>query len=183
MLAAYSDRGVRTEHSIDTVDGTAPREVVWIDLLTPDADEIVVVEAATGVALPTLPELSEIESSSRLRVENGALYLSAPLVYRAESDQPMSTPVGFVLTQERLITVRFAELSSFATLAQHLVAADDTPLSGAGIFAALIEAIVDRVADSLERSAGELDNLSHRLFRAGSAAPLSRRPAAGGVRT
>jgi hypothetical protein len=31
-------------------------------------------------------DLGEIESSSRLRHQNGAIYLSAPLVYRADSD-------------------------------------------------------------------------------------------------
>ena len=55
----------------------------------------------------------ELESSSRLRNQNGAIYLSAPLIYRADDDQPITTPVGFVLTRERLITVRFHELSFF----------------------------------------------------------------------
>jgi magnesium transporter len=57
--------------------------------------------------VPSVEDLSEIESSSRLRSQNGAIYMSAPLVYRADSDQPMTTPMGFVLTCERLITVRF----------------------------------------------------------------------------
>jgi magnesium transporter len=42
----------------------------------------------------------------------------------------------------------------------------------------LLEAVVDRIADVLERIAGELDALSHRLFRAGPTVPLRRRGAA-----
>jgi magnesium transporter len=178
MLALYSNHGVRSETPTDAADGAVPREIVWIDLLQPDADEIKFVEGATGLAVPSLAELSEIESSSRLRTEDGALYLSAPLIYRAQSDQPISTPVGFILTRERLITVRFAELPSFAASTQQKVPAGSAPLTSAGIFSGLIEAIVDRVADALERSASELDTLSHRLFRAGPAAALSRRPPA-----
>jgi magnesium transporter len=42
-----------------------------------------------------------------------------------------------------------------------------------------MEVIVDRLADALERIASELDNLSHRLFRAGPTAPSSQRRSAG----
>jgi magnesium transporter len=48
--------------------------------------------------VPSIADLSEIESSSRLRNQSGAIYLSAPLVHRADSDQPLTTPVGFALT-------------------------------------------------------------------------------------
>ena len=60
---------------------------------------------------------SAILGTSRLRNQNGAIYLSAPLIYRADADQPLSTPVGFVLSRDRLITVRFDELTSFTTFA------------------------------------------------------------------
>ena len=66
--------------------------------------------------MPRIEDLSEIESSSRLRNQNGAIYLSAPVVYRSDADQPLTSPVGFVLTRERLITVRFAELTAFQLL-------------------------------------------------------------------
>jgi magnesium transporter len=100
-----------------------------------------------------------------LRTRSEALYLSAPLVHRPEPDQPMSTPVGFVLTRDRLITVRFTELSSFASLADRKLTPDSPRLTSSGILVELLEAVVDRLADALERSAGELDDLSHRLFR------------------
>ena len=54
------------------------------------------VERSTGLSLPSVEDLSEIESSSRLRAQHGALYLSAPLVHRAAADDPHTTPVGFV---------------------------------------------------------------------------------------
>jgi magnesium transporter len=110
-----------------------------------------------------------------LRARDGALYLSAPLIYRPEPDQPLSTPVGFVLTRDRLITVRFAELPSFAGFADRTIPPDSPGVTSSGIFTELLEAVIDRLADALERSASELDTLSHRLFRPGPAAPLSRR--------
>src|SRR5882757_2498186 len=115
MLTLYNNRGVRSEPVADAGNGALPPDVVWIDLLKPEARETAFVEKATGLAVPSLDELSEIESSSRLRARDGALYLSLPLIYTSEPDEPLSTPVGFVLTRDRLITVRFAELPSFGS--------------------------------------------------------------------
>ena len=126
--------------------------------------------------MPNFDELSEIESSSRLRRRDGALYLSAPLIFRADSDQLLVTPVGFVLTRERLVTVRFEELASFAAFA-----AGDFAAAGAGsaaVFAGLMDAITGRLADILEKIAADLDEVSHRLFHASASEPLEPRPPA-----
>src|SRR6266851_4427411 len=143
MLVSHSSRGVRSEWSATATDlGLAP-DIVWIDLLQPDAGEITLVERATGLKMPTLEELSEIETSSRLRAADGALYLSAPMVYNADSDDPHATPVGFVLTRDRLITMRFAELRSFGAFERD-IRSDGRPLTSSGVFSDLLEAVVDR---------------------------------------
>ena len=179
MLALYNNRGVRIELVADAVKPALPTDVVWIDLLNPEASEVEFVEKTTGLAVPSVEELSEIESSSRLRARDGVLYLSAPLIYTAEPDQPMSTAVGFVLTPDRLITVRFAELPSFASFVDRTLSPESPRVTSAGIFTELLEAIVDRLADVLEHSASELDSLSHRLFRAEPAGPWSQRRSIG----
>jgi magnesium transporter len=178
MLALYSNLGVRKEERTDVAEAKLPAEIVWIDLLNPDAGEIAFVERTTGLNVPSIEELSEIESSSRLRAANGALYLSAPLVRRGADDEPVATVVGFVLTPERLITVRFTELPSFAEVQSRTIPADAAPLTSAGLFCDLVEAVVDRLADALERISAELDDLSHRLFRAGPTVPLKQRRSA-----
>ena len=179
MLMFDDSRGVRHQLKADTESERRPSDIVWIDLLQPEPWEIGFVERITGLKIPSLEELSEIESSSRLRARDGALYLSAPLIYRPAPDQPISTPVGFVLTRDRLITVRFAELTSFASFADRPRPADGAQITSAGVFIELLEAVVDRLADALERSASELDSLSHRLFRKGPSGPLSRRRSVG----
>ena len=179
MLMLSNSRGVRSELKANTENEVLPRDVVWVDLLEPEPAEISLVEKITGLAVPSLDELSEIESSSRLRARDGALYLSAPLIYRPEPDQPVSTPVGFVLTRDRLITVRFADLPAFASFADRNRSPDSQRVTSASIFTELLERVVDRLADALERSASELDTLSHRLFRKGPTGPLSRRRSVG----
>src|ERR1700738_153830 len=98
MLTLYNNRGLRGKPVAGLDAPALPSDVVCIDLITPEVSETAFVEKTTGLPVPSLDELSEIESSSRLRARDGALYLSAPLIYRPEPDQPLSTPGGFVLT-------------------------------------------------------------------------------------
>ena len=64
MLTLYNNRGVRIELVADAVKPALPTDVVWIDLLNPEASETAFVERTTGLVVPSLEELSEIESSS-----------------------------------------------------------------------------------------------------------------------
>ncbi|HEY2132631.1 MAG TPA: magnesium transporter CorA family protein [Acetobacteraceae bacterium] len=144
-----------------------PADVVWIDLLHAEATEIAFVTRATGRGVPTIDALQEIESSSRLRSEAGALYLSTPLVFRTGDGDPIATPAGFILTPELLVTVRFADLPSFKAAAEHLAAPGAAPAGSGAVFVCLIDAIIDRMADVLEFTGGDLDAISLRVFRHG----------------
>ena len=75
-----------------------------------------------------------------------------------------------------------AELNSFNTFARRDPEAESDPLSSAAVFAGLMDAIADRLADILENIAAELDALSHRLFRTAPTEPAARRPPASGDR-
>ena len=164
MLTLYSREGRTVPAPPHGAAARFPADIVWIDLVRAEKSEAELVEYTTGLAMPSLEDLSEIESSSRLRAENGVLYLSAPLLHRGDSDAPKSTPVGFVLCPERLITIRFEALIPFTTFAQNFGRPGTPHATAAEVFAGLMEAIVDRAADVLETIAAELDHLSHRLF-------------------
>ena len=144
-------------------DSSGRLSVVWFDLLDATAEEIAEVEHATGLHIPVRDELSEIETSSRLRVVGDALYLSTPLVYRTEPARtPGSTPVGFVLTRSFLVTVRYAKLTAFTMFAERMAA--EPASDGPSAFVGLTDAIVDRMADVLETVGAELDQISHHIF-------------------
>ena len=148
------------------------RDAAWIDLLNPDAEEMRLVAQATGLRVPSEAEVSEIESSSRLAQEDGVLYLSMPLVSRLD-EAPRTVPAGFVLSRERLLTIRFAASRLFDAFAERQLRAETAERSGAHILVGLLEAIVDRQADALEQAKTDLDNISQRIFREGQR--LSRR--------
>ena len=136
-------------------------EAVWIDLRSPTEEEIAAAEAAIGLKAPTRDDLSAIEQSSRLQRINQALYLSTPLMAGVEA--PYLSPVGFVLTEQHLLTVRFDKFVAFDTAAKHALE-DQGPLTSLGVFTCVFESIVDRVADMLEAAAAELDGVSRGIF-------------------
>ncbi len=178
MLALYDCAAGRQPPAADLSRASLPPDILWIDILNGSEAEIAFVEKMTGLRLPTLQDLSAIESSSRLHSENGALYLSAPLIYRADADLALVTPVGFILTRERLITLRFEPLTSFATFIERTGKPDAVQRSSAGVFAGLIDAVTDRLADLLESVEAELDAVSRRIFGAETVETAkARRPA------
>jgi magnesium transporter len=154
-----------------------PDGIIWIDLHSANPAEIAYVERATGLHVPSIEELSEIESSSRLYTEGGALYLSTPIVYPAMAGDPVSNPVGFVLSPNYLITVRFKAIPVFTAMKDRVGKADTVHASAPGAFIAIIEALVDRMADVLEHVGADLDIVSQRIFREGTTQQGKRRPA------
>ncbi len=157
MLKAYACRNGRL-HCL------APEEVseaVWFDLEKPDPEEYAFVTRVTGFSLPHYADLSEIENSSRLSVEEEVLTLSMPIITRASGVLEAGV-CGFVLSPTCLVTLRFAPSMLFN---QFTTTAPPEGVPGsAHIFAGLLEGIVDRLADSLEKLREELDELSHKIF-------------------
>jgi magnesium transporter len=144
----------------ESANGTA-----WIDLCDPTAEEIAHAAALSKLRIPSRSELEEIESSSRLRVENGALYLSMPVSAHREQNESEPTPVGFLLSRTMLVTLRYTELQGFENAKRQLAQGDSRPMS-IDIFIALLEGMVDFGADTLEEIAADLIRMSRRVFDA-----------------
>jgi magnesium transporter len=102
-------------------------------------------------------------------MRDNAVYLSMPLVSRPETE-PRSISLGFVLTADRLITVRFAPSRLFDRFMEQVTETDAIARSSAHVFVALLEAIIDRQADALEQVRTELEAISNRIFSARMAA-------------
>ena len=158
----YSNNGMTPRETIMAGDHH-PGQAVWLDLVSPTDAERATAEKLTGLRVPSRDDLAEIENSSRAYTEGGILYLSMPYSYRTPEGQSDVTPVGFVLSDTHLLTVRFDTLPAFETYASHLSHAERPSSSEA--FIGLVEAIVDRIADVLEHAAGDLDQLSKATFQ------------------
>ena len=143
----------------------------WIDIVDPIPAEIAAFEKTFGLRVPAKEEVSEIETTSRLRVEHGALYMSAPLIL-ATGDEPwIVAPTGFVLSKTALLTVRFVQSAIFDSVRKDL---NVGPLAPTVVYVCVLEELVDHVADLLEASSQALDDASHLIFRRENLRRLSR---------
>ncbi len=143
---------------------TVPEDAVWLDLLRPTREEELFVEKALGVSLPTREEMQEIEPSNRLYQEDGGLFMTANVLAKADSPAPESTAITFVLVRQRLVTVRYEEPKAFKIFAGYVERHRELCVSGASLLIGLLEAIVDRTADILERIGVDIDALSRSIF-------------------
>ncbi len=162
MLTTYDHQGT----GLAKRDGMMPvtDTTVWIDLLNPTAEEDAFVEKALGISVPTRAEMREIEASNRLYQENGAHFLTAFIVYNVEAPVPLTTALTFILAGSRLVTVRYAEPKAFP-LFLHRVEKGDLPCDSApGIMIGLIEAIIHREADLIEKIQDDVDRTAPIIF-------------------
>jgi magnesium transporter len=164
MLSVYVPRGTTLERITVEPGQLAPETAVWIDLVSPTVQEDKLVEALLGIAVPTREEMQEIEVSSRLYVENGGRYMTAMLMCASDTATPKITPVTFILSSRRLVTVRYDEPRPFA-IVEHKLARNCPPkVSGDTVLMDLLDAVIDRSADIQERIGAEVDQVSHSIF-------------------
>lgn len=150
---------------VDAMATGLPAGAVWIDMVAPTREEEVFVETATGILVPTPDEMVEIETSSRLYTENGAIYMTATIATGIIRDNPESHAVTFILTDTHLITVRYAQVMSFDRFASHAERSPDLCETPAMALVHLTDAIVDRLADGIEHIGREVDAISRQAFR------------------
>jgi magnesium transporter len=162
MLAAYP-----SAHTDSTLSSA-----VWVDLVDPTPVERALFEKTLGLRVPTQGELGEIEATSRLRMEQGALYMTAPLIFAADNEPWILVPTGFVLSKDVLMTVRSAKSAAFDAVAKELGANEKFEPSLA--YVRILEELVDHTADLLEVSGRDLDDASHVIFRQDNSKRLSR---------
>ena len=145
-------------------DWRLPDDAVWIELVDPTRAEEVAVEQSIGLLLPTREEMAEIEASSRLYQEDGGTFMTATVLVNADGDLPTVAPVTFVLAGARLVTIRYVEPKAFAVFAAQAERQPSLCPSGAQTFLGLLDAIVDRTADIIERTASEVETQSRIIF-------------------
>ncbi len=165
MLRILSPGQAKPATSPDVLHAGLPAGAVWIDMVSPTREEEVFVETATGISVPTLDEMDEIETSSRLYTENSAIYMTATIATGIIRDNPESHAVTFILTPAHLITVRYAAVLSFDRFAGHAERSPALCETPALALINLLDAIVDRLADSIEHIGREVDAISRHAFR------------------
>src|SRR6478672_4480444 len=164
MLFVYLPRGNSLERRVVEESGSIPDGAVWFDLVSPTVAEDKMLERALGIAVPTREEMQEIEVSSRLYLENGARYMTATLMCQSDTASPKTTAVTFILSGHKLVTVRYDEPRPFALISNKLARSCAPSITGESVLMDLLDAVIDRAADILERAGADIDRASHDIF-------------------
>lgn len=141
-----------------------PQDAIWFDLLEPSPEEERDVEKVLGIDVPTREEMSEIESSNRLYEENGGVYMTATIVTKLDTDLPQSTQVTFIITGSHFVTNRYTDPLPFRRFIAYAETHPAICSSPTLLLAGLLESIINRIADVIERVAADLDATSAETF-------------------
>jgi magnesium transporter len=141
-----------------------PEHATWIDAQSPTPEEIAFLERSLGVKPPSRDRMSEIESTSRLYRLKDAVCVTLPLPRREPDGTVAAHPLALIVTPKALLTVSYERLKPCEP--QHLEAlgVDRSHPSAVGATIALLEGIVDHLADELEFLTARLDERSHQIF-------------------
>jgi magnesium transporter len=154
-----------------------PDEFLWADLFEPTAEEERAVEKLLTVDVPTRDEMKEIETSNRLYEEGSAVYMTATVGARLDTERPESSAITFILANGRMITNRYVDPTPVRRFMQYVERSPTACTSAPTLFAGLLEAFVERIADLLERVQLELDTVSMSIFpRNGENSPMVHNP-------
>ena len=137
-------------------------KTVWVDLFNPTNADIAKACTDYRLNIPPREQLEEIEFSSRLQYEDDVFTISVPVTpHNKNGGEDVTSPLGFVLTKDLLVTVRFTQLHTFEAITQRV---KRRPRSAPDIFLVIIEAMIDYSADRLEELRAEALKISQRIF-------------------
>ena len=162
MLRAYGPGCDGT--SIEAKAEKIPDGATWVDLEQPTEEEEGLVERCIRMDVPTQTEMAEIEPSSRLYEQAGALYMTVSVLFGVEEGTPTTTPISFVLSDNRLVTVRYANPKPVRAFADHARRDPELVRDAPTALVRMLDAIIDRLADELEVASAEMEQVSAHIF-------------------
>ena len=145
--------------------GKIPDTATWVDLEEPTDAEEALVERCIRMDVPTESEMAEIEPSSRLYERDGALYMTVSVLYGVQDGDPRTAPISFVLTDSRLVTIRYATPKPVRAFAEHARRDPGLVRDAPTALVRMLDAIIDRLADELENAGQDIEEISAQIFR------------------
>jgi magnesium transporter len=90
--------------------------------------------------------------------------MTASVLHGITGPVPDTDPVSFVLTDKVLVTVRYVDPKPFVRFSEHLNAEPELATDALSILVRLMDTIIDRLADELESTAAQMEDVSAQIF-------------------
>ena len=141
-----------------------PEGATWIDANCPTAEETAFLVRALGVEPPSLEKMSEIQTSSRFYRMGSAVCVTIPLPKLGSDRVAAHHPLALIMTPKTLLTVRYEDLKPCEPEYLETIGVDRALPGPMGATIAVVEGIVEHLADELEMVTSRLDECSHKIF-------------------
>jgi magnesium transporter len=164
MLFAYrlTERGL--EEVVVDPGEEPPADAAWVDLHQPTFEEDRIAERFLKAPIPTREESEEIEFSSRFYAEDGAVFMTASVITGVDVGEPALASFTIAVGDNRVATVRYDELRALRQFVSRAQKPGGACTTTPAVFLGIIEAIVDRTADVLERISKDVDRINQEVF-------------------
>ena len=137
-------------------------DVGWIDLFAPESAEKRATEKFLGVEIQSRATAEEIESSSRFKETDTAIFANTNFLMPGPEEYTMEA-VSFTLVEGVITTLRDVPLRSFTELQRRLVAMPHLYPNGYWVFASILDQRIDLDADMIELMSKEIAQYSKRI--------------------
>jgi magnesium transporter len=168
MLKAYRPQNGELRPSVIATGSELPADALWLDLFDPTDAERQSVGALLGLEMPTHADMEEIEVSSRLYNEAGSTFMTVLILANSESEQPIADVVTFVLAKDKLVTIRYFDPQPFRTFQARCERGTAAARKPELLLVALLDVIIDRMADILEHVSKDIEATSRAIFDPGA---------------
>jgi magnesium transporter len=164
MLFAYKLGPRGLEEIVLDPGEVVPADAAWVDLHQPSFEEDSAAERFLGASIPTREESEEIEYSSRFYAEDGAVFMTASVLTGVDMGTPKLASFTLAVADQKVVTVRYDDLRALRQFVIRAQKPGSACSSAPAVFLGILEAIVDRTADVLERISKDVDRINTEVF-------------------
>jgi magnesium transporter len=138
---------------------------IWVDLVTPEDEQLAWAREIFGVNLPNPKDLTDLETSARFyEEENGEVHLHSAFLLERE-DESRNVAVAFILNKDTLFSVRSEELPVFRLQRLRARAQAGYVSEAKDVLLDLYAADVEYSANALEDEYVRLEEVGRQVFR------------------
>lgn len=143
----------------------AQAKPIWVDLVTPEDEQLAWAREIFGVNLPNPKDLTDLETSARFyEEENGETHLHSAFLLERENES-RNVAVAFILNKDTLFSVRSEELPVFRLQRLRARAQAGYVSEAKDVLLDLYAADVEYSANALEDEYVRLEEVGRQVFR------------------
>jgi magnesium transporter len=163
MLTGYNLKNNFLAPIIPSTESDWLDNAVWIDLISPTAEEIKMVERVSNISLPDVQETEELEASSHYEVFPSGFQINCLFPHKVE-DTFSNINVAFLCNDKCLISLRAHEISAIRLLQKQWQKSSEFKSDPVSIIIALLEIKIDKLADLSEDAYISIEKISHQIY-------------------